>query len=278
MDRVPTESSAAPPGVIVAGMHRSATSLTTAVLAGCGWQTTGELMGASPSNPRGHFEDWDIHRLHESVLADRGLEWDSVAGLRHYARHPLGFDGHESEVAELVSRLRRAGRPWVWKNPRATLLLDAWAQALPEACVVLCVRSPAAVVDSLLRRQDRLKVPVNGRLRRMRRLLRALSLWRSYNRAALRFARQHRERVVVIRVPDDLTALAVATRPSRFERQLLADRPRTKIQLLVAFALRSQLLHLRLRRLYDPAQLVGVLSGPAPTPARVGGNPDSVSV
>jgi hypothetical protein len=249
------------PGVIVAGMHRSATSLTTSVLVGCGWKPTGSMIGATAGNKRGHFEDRNIHRLHVDLLRTQGVGWDYAPELRARRAHPLNFGGHECEVQALVGQLRGT-QSWVWKNPRATLLLDEWGRVLPDAQVVICVRSPAGVMDSLLRRNDRLRVAQKGWLRRARRTLRALSLWRSYNLAAFTFARRHPDRVVVVRIPEDLAMLAAATTPSLFEPELLSQQPRRKLRLMAALAPRSQLLYHRLLRLHDSTRLAAVLAGP----------------
>jgi hypothetical protein len=79
---------------------------------------------------------------------------------------------------------------------------------------------------------------------------------------AYRFARRHPERVTVVRIPEDLPVLATATQPSQFDPALLAGRPRPKIRLFALFAVTSQVLYLRLRRLHDPFRLAAVLAGP----------------
>lgn len=260
MQSAPTAERA--PGVIVAGMHRSATSLTTSVLVDCGWQPTGRLMGPGRGNRRGHFEDWEIHNLHEAMLKAHGLAWDTAVELRtRIRRRPLQFNDHEPEARKLATRLRQ-GKPWVWKNPRATLFLEEWGRMFPEAQMVICVRSPAGVVDSLMRRRNPLRVPRNARLRRFQRGARALSLWHSYNLAAYRFAQRHPERTTIVRIPEDLAVLAGAASPSRFDPALIAPKPRFKIWAFTALAPRSQLLYSRLRRMHNPERLAQVLSGP----------------
>jgi hypothetical protein len=253
-----TNAHPAPSGVIVAGMHRSATSLTTAVFVARGWSAHGPLMGATRGNPRGHFEDQVVHQLHVDALAHYGANWDSAALLRGLSRGPLALDSVDSRVTKLVSSLAEQ-RPWVWKNPRATLFLDDWVRLLPHAHVVLCVRSPAAVADSLLRRGNRLGIRQGAPLVRLRRLARALSLWRSYNRAAHRFARRNRERVTVVCIPDDLDVLAGAA-PDTFDPELLARRARLRVAVPAALAVRSQLLYRRLRRLANRDEFSALLA------------------
>lgn len=254
-----------PPGVIVIGMHRSATSLTTAVLVECGWRPTGPMLSATASNPRGFFEDRHIHELHKQLLATMQAGWDRAGRLRTLRRSPLPLAPLEDRVDELIASLRRGG-PWVWKNPRATLFVEDWARRMPEARFVLCVRSPAQVIDSLQRRGSTFGLAESDRSYRIRRHVRALSVWHTYNKVAYRFALRHPDRVTVIRVPDDLPVLAASTQPSVFDPALLRETPPLLTRVIAGFALTSQLLYRRLRRLHDLRRLQAVLAGP-PEPA-----------
>ena len=59
--------------LVVAGFHRSGTSLVTEILSRAGLFVGDDLIGANPSNPYGHFEDREVVRLHDRLLADVGL-------------------------------------------------------------------------------------------------------------------------------------------------------------------------------------------------------------
>jgi hypothetical protein len=61
--------------LIVAGFHRSGTSLVCQLLHRAGLFLGYDLMGAAFSNPYGHFEDTEVHHLHEQILADNGHTW-----------------------------------------------------------------------------------------------------------------------------------------------------------------------------------------------------------
>ena len=50
---------------IIAGMHRSGTSLTAALLQNVGVDIGQRLMGASYSNSKGHFENLDFVEFHD---------------------------------------------------------------------------------------------------------------------------------------------------------------------------------------------------------------------
>lgn len=252
-----------PPGVIVAGMHRSATSLTASTLIGCGWHQPGQVYGAERGNERGLYEDRRVYELHAAVLRHYRAGWAGLrAGrLRGLRRQDLSFDTVRDELAAVVSELR-SGAPWIWKNPRATLFLAAWASALPEATFVICVRSPAAVADSLMRRDDDLG---SGRVRALapaKALAKGLSLWHSYNSVAYRFATRHPERAVILRVPDDLPTLAAATDPQLFDPGLFTEQARLPVRAAATLTIRSGLLYRRLRRLHDPRRLAALLAGP----------------
>ncbi len=61
--------------LICTGFHRSATSATANYLNNAGLHMGNELMGNSISNPKGHFEDWAVVRLHDEQLAKNDTDW-----------------------------------------------------------------------------------------------------------------------------------------------------------------------------------------------------------
>ena len=176
-----------PPVLIMAGMHRSGTSLTSSLCQSGGLFIGKELNPPDKASPLGHFEDLDFLWFHERALVSNGLA-------------PTGFDITETvpqlseqAVAEshaLVAGRRALGVPWGWKDPRATMFLDFWAQQIPEAKFLLVFRKPWEVADSLFRRGD-----TDARLGNEP--LRALKVWQQYNALILQFAKAHPSRVLV---------------------------------------------------------------------------------
>ena len=254
-----------PPGVIVAGMHRSGTSMVTSVLVACGWQTHGSLLPADPGNRRGYFEDGRIHNLHKNLLESYQTTWDDGPRLRELRTSSLSLAPYEQTVNNVVAAFRANG-PWIWNNPRATLFLEAWSERFPEAQFVICVRSPGAVVDSVWRRGSRLGIKAAMPFYRSRRTARGLSLWHSYNLMAYRFARSHPDRVAIVRIPRDLDRLVAATPTPFVDPSLMEHKARLRLRLFSVLAVRSHLLYWRLCRLHDARRLDEVLSGPG-TPA-----------
>jgi glycosyltransferase involved in cell wall biosynthesis len=210
-----------PPVLVIAGMHRSGTSLVASLCQGGGIHIGDRLLGANTGNDRGHFEDLDFHRWHERVLRANGL---GPEGFLATSRVTVP-DGLRREAEDLVHERRSLGRPWGWKNPRTTLLLEFWLDLVPEAVFLGMVRPPWEVIDSLFRRGDeafRANPPF------------ALAVWRHYNRELLAFCERHPERTLVCELarvvgrPEalfgvlrDRFGMPVADPPDRFQPGLL---------------------------------------------------------
>ena len=192
--------------LIVAGMHRSGTSLTASLFAGAGIDFGPELLGANASNPLGHFEDIGFLLFHQRALVAQGLGSEGYAtGVR--IRVPAALD---PEARGLLASRMRPGVAWGWKEPRTTLFLDFWQELLPEARHVFVFRPPWEVADSLFRRGDE-TFALNPML--------AVEVWSHYNRLILDFARRHPSRCLVVGISQVVAdpAAVVAEVRSRLE-------------------------------------------------------------
>lgn len=179
------ENSPPSPAIVIAGMHRSGTSLAASLVASAGVHLGERLMGPERGNPLGHFEDLDFYELHQRALAANGLGREGFTCQDSIAVPPAVGDDFDA----LVARRRGLGRPWGWKDPRTTLFLEAWRERLPEAVFVLVFRRPWEVVDSLLRRGDT-AFAVNPRL--------AADVWLAYNRRLHDFFLAHPDRCLLV--------------------------------------------------------------------------------
>ena len=245
------------PGVIVVGMHRSSTSLVASAFASCGYRVADEMLKARPDNPKGYFEDAEVHFLHRRMLEAYDTAWDLSPRLRRLrARPDLPMPTHLAERADAAVDYYRSDGPWVWKNPRTTLFMQEWGRRFPEARFVLCVRAPGEVVDSMMRRGDRMRISARRPLYRTRRLFRGLSVWYSYNLIAWRYAKQFPDRVVVVRIPEDIPVLA---RSADVYEPSLLRKGRAQVRLPALLALRTRWLYVRLCRLADPVRLEDLL-------------------
>jgi hypothetical protein len=135
----------------VAGMHRSGTSMIVRLLNLCGLHLgpPKDLLPAAPDNPEGFWEHKAFVQLNDAVLKQRGGRWDQpppdeAAG---WEMEP-SLDGLAARASRLVRRFR--GRePWGWKDPRNCLTLPFWKRVLPGMKVLICLRHPVAVAESL---------------------------------------------------------------------------------------------------------------------------------
>ncbi len=223
-----------PPAVVIAGMHRSGTSYAASLLHAAGLFLGDRLLGANPTNPRGHFEDWDVIEFHQALLRELGLP-DTGFVTDTPVVPPAAW---RERARQLVAVRRAGGRPWGWKDPRTALLLDFWREMAPEARYLVVFRPPWDVVDSLYRRGDEAFVAEPAR---------ALDLWLHTNRLLRDFARRHPGEVLVREVSQlaghsreaiaamrERFGIPLADPPALFEPALLAHASRERAAFLAA--------------------------------------------
>jgi hypothetical protein len=159
--------------VCVAGMGRSGTSLCAQLLHRCGIALGRDdtFMSPATDNPDGFWEDVRFVALDDAILHAFGGAWDLPPALPPGWEMDPRLDGIGAEAAGLIHDCGGDG-PWGWKDPRASLLLPFWRRFVPDLRVVICLRNPLEVADSLHRR--------SGYSHAL-----GLALWRRYNDALL---------------------------------------------------------------------------------------------
>ncbi len=175
---------------IVAGMHRSGTSMAAAILQACGVNMGERLMGPSRGNLRGHFENMDFVELHRQALTAQGHHdagWISAGAV---GLATLGNQG-DALIAQSARRCGPCG--WGWKDPRTTLFLERIGSVhLSTAHVVRKHRSPWEVLHSICRRnadEDQFFRDQPEEIVRV---------WRHYNQRVLEFARAHGRETLLV--------------------------------------------------------------------------------
>ena len=192
--------------LLIAGMHRSGTSMMGGLMARMGWGPGRRQVPADARNARGYFEDADIvafhGRLFRSLLPQdaRGhIDW----GWSEEAPLDRGrLDEFAAEARKLASERGSEEGPWGFKDPRTTLLLDFWDEVLPDARFLLVYRFPWEVADSM----QRLGAGVFERNPSY-----GYRIWEAYNAALLEFHERHAERCLLV------SANAVRSHLSRFQ-------------------------------------------------------------
>lgn len=167
-----------PRALVLTGMHRSGTSLLASVVLHAGVDLGSAFLPPGRGNRRGHFEDLEFYGFHQRCLESRHVSLFSVPPCWE----PDLTLAEEEEARELVAR-RSERSLWGFKDPRATLFLEAWDRLLPDPLYLLVYRHPVEVALSLLRRGNDQEVQDDPRA--------AFRTWIVYNERLLQFRRAH---------------------------------------------------------------------------------------
>ncbi len=195
--------------MIVAGMHRSGTSLITQWLQRCGLHVGDDLLGADTGNDNGHFEDLDFLNSHKAILKSQRL---SDNGFTTAPLKPLSYSDID-RLKDIITYKNGFNAQWGWKDPRTCLFLDTYHALLPDAFYFVVLRDYQSVISSLVQRMYKQKETKyaarkgiagflwkhfikKNKLEMLRRKYtqRFLQLWINYNQAIL----QH-----INRLPDE---------------------------------------------------------------------------
>ncbi len=134
--------------LIIAGMHRSGTSLITQWLTRCGMELGERLGDAGTGNVEGHFEDCEFLKMHEEILDNHKLPRSGLT-----VAHVEDFTVYEREkVKSIIKVKQQLYDQWGWKDPRTCMFLDVYQELIPDACYMVIIRDYQSVISSLLRR------------------------------------------------------------------------------------------------------------------------------
>lgn len=136
--------------------------MVAGVLAKSGYFMGDRLYPARESNPKGFFEDREINRINEALLAQvsprrppllgRWFFRDRpVSGQRWLARIPLGVP--VTSTPEIIDRIQRvtSKEPFCFKDPRFSYTLSAWRAFLKNVGFICVFRDPASTAQSILK-------------------------------------------------------------------------------------------------------------------------------
>ena len=116
--------------VLVAGMHRSGTSLVTRILSILGCDLPQTLVGPGLGNELGHWESEAIRGLNEEILASAGSAWDDWEPFNPgWSSSAVADEFRERAQAALQSEFGDSGL-FVLKDPRVCRLLMFWIEAV----------------------------------------------------------------------------------------------------------------------------------------------------
>ncbi|MFB2936404.1 glycosyltransferase [Aerosakkonemataceae cyanobacterium BLCC-F154] len=186
--------------LIIAGMHRSGTSLTASFIKAMGVNLGENLLSASEDNVKGYFEDVDFVEFQRILLQncsppeEFGIPEIGWTESEYLHRHKL--QQYITNAQELINSRRENYLLWGWKDPRTTLLLDFWDSLIPEAKYLFVYRLPWDVANSI----QRVKTNLLGENPNY-----ALKIWAYYNRHILHFFNRNSQRCILFNVNSWLT-------------------------------------------------------------------------
>lgn len=145
--------------VLIVGMARSGTSMTSAIFVNAGYfvadNTAEDLREADEYNPSGYWEASDLIKCNEEIFDlvgfNAGNTWikqsisdkqaDSISTLTPVESHGKVIKNYNQHA------------PWIWKDPRLCYTLSYWWPLLnPEnTSVLLLKREPLEIYKSFLR-------------------------------------------------------------------------------------------------------------------------------
>ncbi|KZR68007.1 Chondroitin synthase [Prochlorococcus marinus str. MIT 1313] len=186
------------PPVVVAGMHRSGTSLLARMLTSLGVSFGKNLLSQDYDNPEGYQEDIAFLKLHRnwfaSSLEDDEDGWLDGGWNQNQSISSLGKARWKGQAEELLKiRENSAGDDqWGWKDPRTTLLLPFWRHLRPELNLIGIYRAPWDISDAL----QRVRRPHGQQFRDHPEITH--SLWKIYNQRLLEYLEAEPVRSVLL--------------------------------------------------------------------------------
>lgn len=142
--------------IIITGMHRSGTSLTTAIIKKLGvfLGNKGELMPPAPDNADGFYERWDVWRLNEALLKRADASWHTPPASPDFWKQGLEIPLNQlRDKAGKIIGIMNSHPVWAMKDPRFSLTLGFWREWIPEARYLICIRDQLEVALSLNKRE-----------------------------------------------------------------------------------------------------------------------------
>lgn len=205
--------------LVITGFHRSGTSAAANYLSKAGLAMGSNLMPGSISNPKGHFEDLSVVKLHDELLTAQSTDW------QFHNEVELKDAMADARIKQYFSSVSDKSLMCGFKDPRASLFLPAWHR-VGEGKVrfLFLFRHWSECVESLLNRHSR---SIAHDLSNHRKDLNfwvdpflAYKMWYSYNKKILDFINMYPQVSILVsqRSISDQTYIDVIN--SRFDFNL----------------------------------------------------------
>lgn len=102
-------------------------------------------------NPQGYQEHMQIVELDDRLLRHLGGHASEVPAPAQGWEAAADIDAFVDQARPLLAELFTSD-PWAFKDPRTSVLLPFWRRVRTDLRVIVCVRHPLEVAESMLRR------------------------------------------------------------------------------------------------------------------------------
>lgn len=149
--------------LLILGSGRSGTSMVAGSLAKSGYFMGTNLVKPHNSNPKGFFEDREINRINEDIIAPlipkkprflRRWFLKDRPGRRQFwlARIPLSatINTDNQEILDEIKNVT-SNHPFCFKDPRFSYTLSVWQPYLENTVFVCVFRDPGSTAKSILK-------------------------------------------------------------------------------------------------------------------------------
>ena len=148
-----------PKNVLVVGMPRSGTSMTTSIFANNGYfvaeNTDKQLRSGDEFNPSGYWEAEPLIKSNVEILNSAGFNFDNTWLFEEITDEQASSIYKVKPFPEHIKLINNFNEnsPWVWKDPRLCYTLGYWWPLLnPETTAVLFLkREPKEIYQSFQR-------------------------------------------------------------------------------------------------------------------------------
>ncbi len=105
-----------------------------------------DFLSPQPDNPTGYWEDRNIFRINERLLAAFGLKWEDIALIDDARWHEQAVESLLAEAVQYLGSEFVGHSLWGFKDPRTIRLLPFWRLAFRRLDVdesyLVVIRNP----------------------------------------------------------------------------------------------------------------------------------------
>jgi hypothetical protein len=126
--------------VFVMGMPRSGTSMIAGLLAQHGWAAGKNMQQGNVGNTKGYWENRSIRSINHQVLSRMGGHPNGMSRMPEWTTEPKVARFVQEAVTRVLAQ-EGMKEPWMFKDPKLSLVWPQWLHAFPDATVVITRRN-----------------------------------------------------------------------------------------------------------------------------------------